>query len=65
MPPLDFVPLVASAAPQRDLGPELEGAGQVTCTLHTDGGTRLTLTGPSAFLVDVIAATLAHAASRS
>lgn len=64
-PPLAFVPLVTSATPPRDLGPELEGAGQVTCTLHTDGGTRLTLTGPSAFLVDVIAAALARAASKS
>jgi len=65
VPPLDFVPLVASAAPPRDLGPEHEGASHVTCTLHTEGGQWVTVTGPSAFLVDVIAATLARAASRS
>jgi hypothetical protein len=64
-PPLDFVPLVASAAPPRDLGPELGGASHVTCTLHTEGGQRVTVTGPSAFLVDVIAAALARAATRS
>lgn len=59
-PPLDFVALVPAPSPTRDTAADLDDGGNITCTIDTDDGRRLTLTGPRAFLVDVISTALAR-----